>query len=311
MTARSIRNSAIAVVCTFACDASAAEDRKSIYLLGVRASMAGYTPPPGFYGSSFTFLYSGRESGDVLKLKANAALDVLSFLWVSDATVLGGTFGLGLYAPMGYQRVAAGLNPSGIRPGVWSLVSNDTKAIGDPLPLAFIAWQSGQFHYKLSGMVNVPIGDYSKTRIANIGLNLWAGDITGSLTWIDPASKIEISVSPGVTFNGENPATKYRTGTEFHVEIAAMYHVSASFSAGLSGYHYQQLTGDSGLGAVQGSLKGQVSAIGPSLTYNFQIGQRPVYASARWMREFNAKNRLQGDVGFLTLTVPLGSGLPR
>ena len=90
-----------------------------------------------------------------------------------------------------------------------------------------------------------------------------------------------------------------------------MYHVSASFSAGLSGYHYQQLTGDSGLGAVQGSLKGQVSAIGPSLTYNFQIGQRPVYASARWMREFNAKNRLQGDVGFLTFTVPLGAGLPR
>lgn len=307
MTAKKTRNCAIAVFCTLACSASAAEDRKSVYLFGVRASMAGYTPPPGFYASSFTFLYSGRESNDTLRLKANAALEVLSLLWVSDTKVLGGAFGFGLYAPMGYQRVTAGVNPSGTRPGVWNFVSNDTKAIGDPLPLAFIAWQSGQFHYKLSGMVNVPIGDYSKTRIANIGLNRWAGDITGSVTWLDPASKLEISLSPGVTFNGVNHATNYRTGTEFHVEAAVMYHASASFSAGLAGYHYKQLTGDSGVGATQGALKGQVSAIGPNLTYNFQVGQRPVYASARWMREFNAKNRLQGDVGYLTLTVPLGA----
>ncbi len=273
--------------------------------------MAGYNPPSGFYASSFTFLYSGRQNGDSLRLKATAALDVLSLLWVSDATVLGGTFGLGLYAPMGYQRVTASINPSGTLPGVWTVLSNDAKAIGDPLPLAFIAWQSGQFHYKLSGMVNVPIGDYSKTRIANIGINRWAGDITGSVTWLDPASKFEISVSPGITFNGENRATRYKTGTEFHVEAAAMYHVSAAFSAGLAGYHYQQLTGDSGIGAVQGALKGRVSAIGPNVTYNFQIGQRPVYASARWMKEFNAKNRLQGDVAYLTLTVPLGALPPR
>ena len=269
--------------------------------------MAGYTPPPGYYASSFTFLYSGQDGNNNLKLKANAALDVLSLLWVSDMKVLGGVFGMGLYAPMGYQKVTAGLNPSGVLPGVWNYISNDVKTIGDPLPLAFLAWQNGNFHYKLSGMVNVPIGDYSRTRIANIGLNRWAGDITGSVTWLDPVSKFEISVVAVASINGVNRDTNYKTGTEFHLEAAVMYHASASFSVGLAGYHYKQLTGDRGLGATQGSLKGQVSAIGPNFTYNFQVGNRPVYASARWMREFNAKNRLQGDVGYLTLTVPLGA----
>lgn len=307
MAANKLRYAAIAGLSILSCAANAAEDKKSIYLFGVRASMAGYNPPPGFYASSFTFLYSGRENSDSVRLKATAALEVLSLLWVSDATILGGRFGLGLYAPMGYQRVTASINPSGVLPGAWTVIANEAKAIGDPLPLAFLAWQSGNFHYKLSGMVNVPIGDYSRTRIANIGINRWAGDITGSVTWLDPSSKMEISVSPGITFNGENPATRYRTGTEFHLEAAAMYHMSAAFSVGLAGYHYEQITGDSGIGAVQGALKGRVSALGPNFTYNFQIGQRPVYASARWMKEFSAKNRLQGDVAYLTLTVPLGT----
>lgn len=41
--------------------AYAAEQAKSVYLLGVTASMAGLTPPPGTYGSSFTYLYGRRN----------------------------------------------------------------------------------------------------------------------------------------------------------------------------------------------------------------------------------------------------------
>lgn len=266
--------------------------------------MAGYSAPPGFYASSFTYFYTGDELSKGLRLDATAVLDVVSLLWVAQEKVLGGQFGFGLYAPLGYQRVKVSVSASGTRAGPWNSLTNEARALGDPLPLAFIGWQTGNYHIKLAGMVNVPIGDYSRTRIANIGLNRWAGDVTASVTWIDPSSKIEVSVSPGFTFNGENPATNYKTGTEFHVEAAVMLHVSQAFSAGLAGFHYQQVTGDSGRGAVFGPLKGQVSAIGPNVSYNFQVGKTPVFASARWMQEFNARNRLQGSVGFLTLTMP-------
>jgi hypothetical protein len=47
-------------------------------------------------------------------------------------------------------------------------------------------------------------------------------------------------------------------------------------------------------------------AIGPNLTYNFQVGAVPVLTSVRWLHEFNAKNRLAGDAGFITVTIPLG-----
>lgn len=292
-------------ICLLAGAALAAEDRKSVYLFGVRAGMAGFSAPPGFYASSFTYFYSGDERSKGLKLDATAVLDVVSLLYVAEEKILGGRFGFGVYAPMGIQRVTAAVSASGLRAGPWNSVTNEARALGDPLALAFIGWQTGNFHIKLSGMVNVPVGDYTKTRIANIGLNRWAGDVTASVTWFDPSSKVEVSVSPGFTFNGENPATNYKTGTEFHVEAAVMLHVTPSFSAGLAGFHYQQITGDSGRGAVFGPLKGQVSAIGPNLSYNFQVGKTPIYASARWLQEFNARNRLQGSVGFLTLLMPL------
>jgi hypothetical protein len=43
--------------------AFAAEEGKSVYLLGVTTSMAGLTPPPGTYVSSFKYGYSGEETG--------------------------------------------------------------------------------------------------------------------------------------------------------------------------------------------------------------------------------------------------------
>lgn len=319
--------------------AFAAEEGKSVYLLGVTASMAGMTPPPGFYASSFTYLYTGSAGGDAalswtlsqggttlpsfptlrtdasVKAKANVALDVVSALWVAPEKVLGGHVGFGVLAPFGYQGVDVDIKalstltfPDGsiLQRGGRARVSDSTFAMGDPLLTAFIGWSSGNFHWKLTGLVNIPVGSYAQRDLVNIGFNRWAADITGALTWLDPASGWEVSVAPGVTFNGENPDTNYRTGTEFHVEAAVMKHVSKSFAFGLAGYYYRQMSGDSGAGAVLGPFKGEVSAIGPNLTYNFRIGNTPVLTSVRWLHEFNATNRMAGDAGFITLTVPLG-----
>lgn len=323
--------------------AYAAEDGKSVYLLGVTASMAGMTPPPGWYASSFTYLYTGTAGGDAaltwtlgrpgvalppigtlrldasVRAKANVALDVASILWVAPEKVLGGQVGFGVLAPFGYQSVDVDISAlrtltfpdeSTLVAGRRTRISDETFAMGDPLLTAFIGWSSGNFHWKLSGLVNIPIGSYSKRDLVAMGFNRWAADLTGSITWLDPSSGIEVSVAPGVTFNGENPATNYKTGTEFHVEGALMKHVSKAFAFGLAGYHYKQVTGDSGAGAVLGSFKGEVSAIGPNVTYNFQIGKTPVLTSVRWMHEFNAKNRMAGDAAFFTVTVPLGGGAP-
>lgn len=340
---RSIRNIAgqTVLIGALLCaeQAIAAEDAKSVYLLGATASMAGMTPPPGTYVSSFKYVYSGdatgsaalsktlRQSDRVLpgaatlqvnadvSVKAVAAIDVFSALWVAPEKVLGGHFGLGALLPVGYQSVDADLTaraalnfPNGLnltRGGTFGL-SDSTFAVGDPLATAFLGWSSGNLHWKLTGLLNIPVGAYSKTDLVSMGFNRWAADLTGALTWLDPKTGFEVSLAPGVTFNGENPDTNYKTGTEFHLEGAVMQHLSKSFAVGVAGYYYKQVTGDSGAGAVLGPFKGEVAALGPNITYNFQVGSVPVLTSVRWLHEFGAKNRLEGDAGFLTVTIPLG-----
>ena len=96
-----------------------------------------------------------------------------------------------------------------------------------------------------------------------------------------------------------------RSYYEFHIEAALFYNFSPDFSVGLNGYHYDQLTGDSGAGATLGDFKGRVSALGPGISGTFQVGPAPVSVNLRYFHEFNVKNRLEGDTSWLTISLPL------
>ena len=65
------------------------------------------------------------------------------------------------------------------------------------------------------------------------------------------------------------------------------------------------MTGDSGSGATLGDFKGRISGIGPVLSGSFMLGPLPVFTDLQYYHEFNAKNRLEGDAGWLKITIPL------
>jgi len=107
-----------------------------------------------------------------------------------------------------------------------------------------------------------------------MGLNRPAFDIKGAYTFLSTATGTEVSATAGVTFNLRNTATDYQSGTEFHVEAALNQHFPFGLAAGVGGYFYQQLTGDSGSGAVFALLgaashrSGHCSPIRSMLTHN-------------------------------------------
>ena len=169
----------------------------------------------------------------------------------------------------------------------------------------FVGWHAGNFHWQGGLAIIAPIGDYQEGQIANIALHRFATDVFGTATWLDPALGVDISGAAGVTFNTENEATDYKTGTEFHLEGAVSKIISPQFNVGLTGYYYNQLTGDSGSGARLGDFEGEVAAIGGTLGYNFQLGKLPVSTRVKYFHEFAVENRLEGDAGFFTVAMPL------
>jgi hypothetical protein len=82
-------------------------------------------------------------------------------------------------------------------------------------------------------------------------------------------------------------------------------HFTKTFALGFAGYHYDQITGDSGAGATLGDFEGRVTAVGPIMTYSFSLAKTPISTQWSYFHEFDVENRAEGDVGMLTVTAPL------
>jgi len=219
--------------------------------------------------------------------------------------VQGGNLGFTAIVPFGGPDIDATL--SAPRAGRSASASDSIFTIGDPVVGVVLGWHEGDFHWTANASLNVPIGDYQKGELANLSFNRWAGDFTLAGTWFNPEAGFDLSGAAGFAFNGENPATDYRTGTEFHAEWAVTRHFGQEFSAGVAGYFYQQVTGDSGPGASLGDFKGRIAAIGGTMGYNFKMAETPVSLTLKIFQEFGAKNRPEGSAGFVTIAFPIGT----
>lgn len=306
---------AVAVFFVGGATTRAAESGVGVYPLGFRGPMAGFVPPPGWYFQNDLLLYKGDASASrpipfngqlAADVRVKMLVDVPTLLWSTPYQIMGGNLAFSASLPMGGPRVDAGLTlTSPVLPPVARNVRDSTKTIGDPFVVAAVGWHSGNFHWMTGVGVNVPVGDYREGALANVAFHRWAADLHGAVTYLNMATGLDLSGAAGITFNGTNPATDYKTGTEFHLELSATQNLPSGFSFGVVSYYYNQLTGDSGTGARLGPFKGRVAAIGGSLGYAFKIDGRDISTRVRVYREFDVQNRLEGTTAFLTLAMPL------
>jgi len=313
-TKRSIALAFIASALLPAQQSFAAEGAAGFYLLGNKTSMAGFVPPPGTYVQSANYFYSGSTSAELsfAGLTISGGVDADTYyslptaLWVVPGKVAGGNLALSVSVPIGWKDVSAGFSLTG--PGGGTIAANlsdEETAFGDPVLGAALGWHQGNFYWTLGALVNAPAGLWERGNLANIGFNRWAVDLNGALTYLDMTTGLELSGAAGFTFNFENPDTDYKTGTEFHLELAAMQNFSKTFAIGIAGYYYDQISGDSGSGARLGDFEGRVAAIGPAVNVTWMLGKIPVSANLKYFHEFAVENRLEGDAGFVTFTMPL------
>ncbi|HEY6814835.1 MAG TPA: transporter [Croceibacterium sp.] len=302
--------------------AQGSEGGASLYLLGSGGPGAAVLPPvEGVFFDNTFYWYDGSAEATrefviggnvVLGLDATIAADFATVLWVPSTDVLGGTFAIGAALPLGVPDVTASAVLTGPGGGTSGVSREDSAfVIGDPIVTAELGWNvGGNSHVALSTMINVPIGQYREDQLANLAFHRWAVDTSLAVTWHDPAAGWDISGKAGVTFNGTNDYTDYKTGTEAHFEASVERIFSPKFSAGLQAYRFEQLSGDSGSGAVLGPNEGRVTGLGATAAYNFPIGKMPATARVRVFEEFDAVRRLEGTSVMLSLTVPLSMKLP-
>ncbi len=175
--------------------------------------------------------------------------------------------------------------------------------LGDITTRAQLGWQEGEFAHTAYVQVVAPSGRYSVGFEPIIGLHRPGVDAGWAFTWTDKNSKLQFNGTAGFTFNFNNDATNYQSGTDFHFEWAVGREIYKGLVFGVVGYDYRQLTGDSGPGAVFGSFEGSVDAIGPGLTYTTLVGKTPLVLNARYYQEFNTERRWEGNMTIVSGTI--------
>jgi hypothetical protein len=295
----------MAMTLGLAAPATAAEVAAGAYLLGLRGPGAGVTPPPGIFLNWQTYAYRGSlratvplEGGTLgAQVKLNPIVAVPTLQWVTPFEIGGAHLGFSLTAPFGNATVSAQVGPFRVRDSLFTY--------GDPSVGAFLGGRAGDIHWQVGMTGFIPIGDYRRGALANLSKNRGALDVYAAVTWIEPALGLDVSNILGITFNRKNGATNYKTGNELHWEWAVTRKFENGLSIGPIGYVYSQLSGDSGPGAVLGSFKGYVAAVGATVGYDFKVGPLPVSARVRYYHEFRTENRLKGNAAFLSLSMPL------
>ncbi|MXO60186.1 transporter [Altererythrobacter salegens] len=310
------------VLAVAASPALASEGGTSFYLLGSGGPGAAVAPPvEGIFIDNTVYIYDGSAKvskefvvgGQIVAgLDATVVADFPTVLFVPSTDFAGGVLQLGATFPVGHPNIDASVVLTGPGGGVRQFDAFDNATvIGDPVATVQVSWPlADNLFIQPTVQVNIPVGNYREDQLANLAFNRWIYDGSVAMSLHDMESGWDVSGKVGVTFNGTNDYTQYKSGDEFHAEAAIEKAFSPSFSLGVQGYYFDQLSGDSGPGARLGPFKGKTVAGGLTAAFNFLSGKTPVTARFRAFKEFDVRNRLKGSAFFFSLTFPIKMNLP-
>ncbi len=88
-----------------------------------------------------------------------------------------------------------------------------------------------------------------------------------------------------------------KTGIEFHVDVAANQFVTKTLALGVHGYHYNQITDDSGRGARLGDFQSKSTGVGPGFVWI----KGAAAVTGKWMWDVPSKRRFDSSYGTLSV----------
>jgi hypothetical protein len=242
-----------------------------------------------------------------LSLSGRADLVVLSPTYTFATPVLGGQLSIGAASWFGQSAGSiAGTLTAVAGPIVVTrngVLSDSLTSYGDIVPTVTLRWNQGVNNFMVYATGDIPVGDYSPTRLGNTGIGHGAIDTGGAYTYLNPATGNEFSATAGFTYNFKNPDTQYRNGIDFHFDWGASHFVTKQVFVGLAGYAYQQITDDSGQNPILGGFRSRILGIGPQIGYAFPLGDMQGFLGLRGYGEFDASNRASGWNTWLTFAI--------
>jgi len=307
--------------------ARADEDGISFWIPGFFGSLAATPQQPGWSVASILYNTNVSATGNAAlareitvgrfnpavdvsvnaSVRSNFTAEIVIPSYTFATPVLGGqasVFLLGLAAVNDTHLNATATGTVGPIPVARTIdLQQTTFGNGDLIPMFTLRWNAGVNNYMVYMTGDIPVGLYSSTNLANIGLGHGAIDGGVGYTYFDEKAGHEFSVVTGLTGNFENTATNYTSGIDWHLDWGASQFMTKQFQVGLVGYFYQQLTPDSGCAPIICPFESRVIGIGPQIGYLFPVGDMQGYLNLKGYGEFDNNARPDGFNVWLTLSL--------
>ncbi|MCY3022251.1 MAG: transporter [Planctomycetota bacterium] len=270
------------------------------YINGLEGIKCASVPPPGIYYRNYDLWYHASElhdrNGKNVDLGFN--LDVVASaqraIWVTDRIkdIIGCDFGMHAVVPFVYQDVKMS------RIGV----DDQRIRVGDIFVCpVLLSWHKKRFDLALDYELVMPTGDLDRSEPATPGKEFWTHLFTfGGTGYLDEEKTWTVSLLSRYEIHSEKRNAHITPGHDFHFEWGVGKAFKKGFEVGAVGYCQWQLTDDQGSGVYWGHSKDRVYGAGAEA--NYFIKTIKLHASLRFIREFGARDRPEGNMTMLTLT---------
>lgn len=336
-----LKASALVLALAAATSAMAAENGNQRYSAGVGGSDMTTPVVPGLYfqapmvayhaskikGNDGKQLTTPIQVGPSTFLPAKVSIDADTYAilprltYISSHRLLGAHVGVTAMLPVVKRKADFGLttgNP-GVDPSLVSVaagMSGSETGIADLEVSPVMHWEIGDHQSVIfAPTIVMPLGDFKATQRVNTGF----GDyytFRPSVQYAFIGDGWDLGGRAVMSFNTRNKDTGYYSGKIFNFDWQAMAFVSEDIRVGVQGYFVRQLQADTldsdgtvrnaqarmQLAGEQGS-KASVNAIGPAVAWLMNGGEMLI--EGKFIKEFGAKNRTEGQAFWLTISKPL------
>jgi hypothetical protein len=267
------------------------------YPAGVEGIKAASLPPPGIYLRDYNLFYFADQLNDTrgdkmaMDFDLNAYAQAIRPIWITDVKILGGYYGMDVLVPFIYTDLEV--------PGASDSSFNLGDVFVEPITLS---WHGQRFDAGVGYGFWAPTGEYDQNNLTNPGKGYWGHMLTaGGTFYFDKAKTWALSGLGRYEINTENTDLHITPGQELTFEWGVSKTLAKTWDVGLVGYYQQQVTEDNGHdGVLVSDDLDHVASVGPEVSAFFP--KLKLFTSLRYLYEFSASDRPQGNTVTLTLT---------
>lgn len=299
---------AVSAVCLLAYAGPAHAQIRGLYAPGMNATNSGVLPEAGLtyvaLVQPYTFDELKAPDGDKLPVSLTTSVFVEQnlFMWVSDFTILGGTYAAFADLPIANTSLTL------VRFGALQAGSGLGDSYYSPLTLG---WQRSRADIQANYGFVVPTGRFHAGASDNTGSGYWGHMLsTGQTVYLTANKATAISAYEVYEFHGTQEDTDVHPGQTFDIDYSVTQMLpltqdkSTLLQVGLVGYGQYQTTDHSGGNvnpAIAAATHYKVNALG--VAAGVVVPQRKVNVGVKYLKEFANEATVEGHSLQITAAV--------